>query len=166
MKGWGMKGDKPDYFNTRATVVYIRQENLYYPACGSDACNKKVTMEPDGTWRCEKCDRTFEEPQYRYILSANVADYTGQFWLSGFNDIGEQLIGVTAGELQRLKDENESEFAAVLQRAANKMYMFNCRAKQDTFNDQTRVRYTVTKAAAMDWAKAGAELAEAIRAYG
>ncbi|KAE8266254.1 hypothetical protein A4X09_0g6087 [Tilletia walkeri] len=165
-EGLGMKGEKPDYFNTRATVVYIRQENLYYPACGSDACNKKVTMEPDGTWRCEKCDRTFPEPQYRYILSANVADYTGQFWLSGFNDIGEQLIGVTASELQRLKDENESEFAAILQRAANKMYMFNCRAKQDTFNDQTRVRYTVTKAATMDWAKAGAELAEAIRAYG
>lgn len=41
---------------------------------------------------------------------------------------------------------------------------FNIRAKQDTFNDTTRVRYTVTKATPVDWSAAANELAEDIKA--
>ncbi|EPQ29340.1 uncharacterized protein PFL1_03095 [Pseudozyma flocculosa PF-1] len=157
--------EKPDYFNIRATIVYIKQDNLWYTACPSDSCNKKVNQENDGLWRCEKCDKSFEEPQYRYLLSTNVADMSGQMWLSGFNDDAEQIIGKTASELYQIREENESEYTAVLHRAANRMYMFNCRAKQDTFNDTTRVRYTISRAAPVDFAKAGHELAEAIKAY-
>ncbi|ETS61649.1 hypothetical protein PaG_04143 [Moesziomyces aphidis] len=157
--------EKPDYFNVRATVVYIKQENLYYTACPSDGCNKKVTPDHEGNWRCEKCDRSYEQPEYRYILSTNVADATGQIWLSGFNDDATKLMGMSAGELHKLREESESEFTAVLHRAANRMYTFNCRAKMDSFNDQARVRYTISRAAPVDFAKAGAELVDAINAY-
>ena len=158
-------GEKPDYFNIRGTVVYIKQENLYYTACPSADCNKKVTLDHDNNWRCEKCDRSYEAPEYRYILSTNVADATGQVWLSGFNDDAAKIIGMTAGELHKLKEESESEFNAVLHRAANKMYLFNCRAKMDTFNDTARVRYTISRTAPVDFAKAGMELVDAIKAY-
>jgi replication factor A1 len=97
-------GDKPDYFNLRAMVVHIRHENLYYPACPSDGCNKKVNLEEgNNTWRCEKCDRSFDAPEYRYIISANVQDHTGQMWLSGFNDVGVQMLGITANEYNAAK---------------------------------------------------------------
>lgn len=59
--------EKPDYFNVRATVVYIKQENLYYTACPSDGCNKKVALDHENNWRCEKCDRSYEAPEYRYV---------------------------------------------------------------------------------------------------
>ncbi|PWN54342.1 replication factor-a protein [Violaceomyces palustris] len=157
--------EKPDFFNIRATVVYIKQDNLSYTACPSENCNKKVTEEGEGAWRCEKCDRTYPAPEHRYILSANVADATGQLWLSGFNDTGSLIIGMTAGELEEKKNQSESEYSAVLHKAANRMYLFNCRAKQDTFNDTTRVRYTISKASPVDFAKAGMELVEAIKAY-
>lgn len=61
--------EKPDYFNVRATVVYIKQENLYYTACPSDGCNKKVALDHENNWRCEKCDRSYEAPEYRYVSS-------------------------------------------------------------------------------------------------
>jgi replication factor A1 len=64
-EGLGTNPEKQDYFNIRATVVYIKQENLFYTACPSDNCNKKVTLEGDNSWRCEKCDRTYPEPQRR-----------------------------------------------------------------------------------------------------
>ncbi len=147
--------EKPDYFNVRATVVYIKQDNLYYTACPSDGCNKKVTLDNDNNWRCEKCDRSYEQPEYRYILSTNVADASGQIWLSGFNEDAAKIIGMPAGELHKLKEESESEFGAALHRAANRMYVFNCRAKMDTFNDQARVRYTISRTAEVDFAKAG-----------
>ncbi|KAN0064628.1 Replication factor A protein 1 [Thecaphora frezii] len=158
-------GEKPDYFNVRATIVYVKQDNLWYTACPADSCNKKVNQEHDGLWRCEKCDKSYEAPQYRYLLSTNVADMSGQMWLSGFNDDAEKIIGKTAAELYQIREENESEYTAVLHRAANRMYVFNCRAKQDTYNDTTRVRYTISRAAPVDFAKAGHELAQAINAY-
>ncbi|SPO26224.1 probable Replication factor-A protein 1 [Ustilago trichophora] len=157
--------EKPDYFNVRATVVYIKQENLYYTACPSDGCNKKVALDHENNWRCEKCDRSYEAPEYRYILSTNVADATGQIWLSGFNEDASKLIGMSAGELHKLREDSESEFTAALHRAANRMYLFNCRAKMDTFNDTARVRYTISRAAPVDFAKAGMELVDAIKAY-
>lgn len=58
-------GDQPDYFCVRATFVYVKKENLSYPACPTDRCNKKMSMEDQDTWRCEKCERTYPAPNYR-----------------------------------------------------------------------------------------------------
>lgn len=57
--------DEPDFYCVRATVTFIRKENLSYPACPKDRCNKKVTLESDNEWRCEKCDRTYDHAEYR-----------------------------------------------------------------------------------------------------
>lgn len=159
----GMSTDRADYFNTRATILYIRPNNLYYTACPGPDCNKKVLEDGDG-WRCEKCDRTYPAPVRRYIFSANIADYSGQIWISGFNEVGEALLGMTADALDAIRNENEGEFKAVLSRAVGRMMHFSCRAKQETFNDTNRVRYTVTQAVPVDFAKAGHELVEQIQA--
>lgn len=61
-------GDKQDYFSCRATIQHIKNENLSYPACQTENCNKKVIETHEG-WRCEKCDRSFERPEHRYVLN-------------------------------------------------------------------------------------------------
>jgi len=43
------------------------------------------------------------ERSHRYIISIAVADYSGQAWLQGFNEVGQALFGVSANELNRLK---------------------------------------------------------------
>jgi replication factor A1 len=58
--------DKPDFFSMRATVMHIKTDNIVYPACPTPQCNKKVTETHDG-WRCEKCDRSHEKPEYRSV---------------------------------------------------------------------------------------------------
>jgi len=58
--------DKPDFFSVRATVMHIKNDNILYPACPTAGCNKKVTETGDG-WRCEKCDRSYEKPEYRSV---------------------------------------------------------------------------------------------------
>jgi ribosomal protein L37AE/L43A len=70
--------DTPDYFTTRATIVSIKQDNIAYPACKSENCNKKVTQVGSG-WQCEKCDKTWPEPEYRWVRS--------QCALNGFKPI-------------------------------------------------------------------------------
>jgi replication factor A1 len=156
--------EKPDYFNFKGTVIFIKNDNLFYAACPKEGCNKKIMQESENSWRCEKCDMTYEAPQYRYILQANVQDHTGSMWINGFNEIGEQMIGVPAGQLAKLKDAGEdSTMNETLERANGQIWLFNVRAKQDTFNDVPRVRYTVTKMTPIDFAREGLELAAAIK---
>ncbi|KLO19144.1 replication factor-a protein [Schizopora paradoxa] len=137
-------GDKQEYFSCRATILHVKHDNLSYPACQTENCNKKVVETHEG-WRCEKCDRSFERPDYRFIVSMSVADYTSQAWLQGFNDVGTVVFGMTANELISFKENDESKYNAAIHKALAASYNFTCRAKQDTYNDQTRVRYGIQK---------------------
>jgi len=57
--------DTPENFTARATIITIKQDNIAYPACKSERCNKKVTESGNG-WYCEKCNQTWDEPEYRW----------------------------------------------------------------------------------------------------
>jgi replication factor A1 len=65
-EGLGM-GETPDYFTSLATIVFIRQENVSYPSCRTEACKKKVMEDGSGQWRCEKCDKGWDTPLHRYL---------------------------------------------------------------------------------------------------
>lgn len=142
--------DKVDYFTTTATIMFIKQETFSYPACANPdgSCNKKVIDEGNG-WRCEKCDRSWPEPIHRcvsllpswsllltssYILSMNVMDHTGSFWITAFNEVAEQLLGISANDLMRLKDEGDPSFEKYFVKASGKEWTFQMMAKQDSFN--------------------------------
>jgi len=158
--------DKPEYFSARATVVVLRGENLSYPACPTDKCNKKMSMESDDLWRCEKCDMTYPRPEYRYVLSLCVSDHTGQLWLSGFNETGLLILGKTADEMQQLKEDDEGAYTATIHAACGKMWNFGVRAKAETYQDQTRARYHVTKAVKVGWVETANQLLDEIIAFG
>lgn len=132
-------GDETDWFSTKATIIYVKQENVAYPACLSDGCNKKVIETNPGEWRCEKCNATFDHPDYRYIMSLNVSDHTGQIWLSCFNEAGEMIMGVKANELMQWKEEGEERKVTEAFANANcQTFVFKCKARMDTFQDQQR----------------------------
>ncbi len=63
--------DKVETFSARATVVHIRTDNIAYPACPSAGCGRKVLQMGD-SWRCEKCDKSYEKPQYRFVISDSM----------------------------------------------------------------------------------------------
>lgn len=130
--------EKPDYFSVKATVVYVKQDTMAYPACLTDKCNKKVLQDENGQWRCERCDQSFPHPEYRYILSVNVCDHTGALWLSCFDEVGKIILGTSANELMELKENDERAYEELVQRANCRAWNFNCRAKMDNFQDQQR----------------------------
>jgi len=134
--------DDPDWFSVKATIIYVKQDTVAYPACRTkepQQCNKKVVEVNPGEWRCEKCDRAWEQPDYRYIMSVNVSDHTGQIWLSCFNEVGELIMGLPANDFMRLRDEGEErQVAEVFEQANCKTLVFKCKAKMDNFQDQQR----------------------------
>lgn len=131
--------DDTDLFSIKATIIYVKQENIAYPACLTEKCNKKVIEVSEGEWRCEKCDKTWDRPDYRYIMSVNVSDHTGQIWLSCFNEVGLQIMGMPANDVMAMRDAGEERKVTEAFAEANcKMFVFRCKAKMDTFQDQQR----------------------------
>ncbi|KAK5114489.1 hypothetical protein LTR62_002424 [Meristemomyces frigidus] len=159
-------GDETDWFSVKATVIYIKQDNVSYPACLSEGCNKKVVEIDPGVWRCEKCEKNFDKPEYRYIMSVNVSDHTGQIWLQCFNDVGVQIMGMPADNLMQMRDEGEERKVTDAFAEANcKTFVFRCKAKMDTYQDQQRVRYQVQYASPLNFVQESKKLADIIKMY-
>lgn len=133
-----------DYFTTKATIVYVKPDSFCYPACSSPDCNKKVIEEEPGEWRCGKCEKAFPKPEYRYIMSVNVSDHTGQIWLSCFDEVGRMVMGMSADQLMEMKENDEKAASEVFQEATCKTWTFRCRAKMDNYQDQQRYTLHVT----------------------
>lgn len=155
--------DKTDYFSVCATILYIKQETFSYPACPGEGCNKKL-IDEGGEWRCEKCNRTYPSPVHRYILQMNVIDSTGSFWITGFNEVAEQIMGVSADNLFKLKQESDPEADKYFTRAAGREWDFKIMAKQDFFNDTARVRYQARSCAPINYAQNSQALIDKIEA--
>lgn len=135
--------DTPTYLTIRASVVYIKNTGpMAYPACSTQGCNKKVIEEEPGQWRCEKCQVSFPQPNYRYVLSINVADHTGSLWLSLFDEAGEAVMGMSANDFMKIKLDDEENgsinHSNILQEATCKTYNFRTRAKMETYQDQPK----------------------------
>ncbi|KAI1005816.1 Replication factor A protein 1 [Podosphaera aphanis] len=154
-----------DYFSTKATISYIKRENPAYPACLNNNCNKKLVDMGDGSWRCEKCDMSHPRPEYRYILPINVTDHTGQIWLSCFDDAGRAILDMDANKVMELRENDDPAKEKPFDNATYKTFIFNVRAKMDSFQDQQRVRYQVSTMSPMNYAEEANKLAELIRLY-
>jgi len=61
-------------------------------------------------------------------------DHAGQMWITAFNEVAEQMMGISANDLHALKDEgNEVEFNKYFQTCVGKTFTFQMMAKQDTY---------------------------------
>ncbi|KIW24383.1 uncharacterized protein PV07_10101 [Cladophialophora immunda] len=157
--------DNADFFSVKASIQYIKQDNFCYPACLSEGCNKKVFEIDPGQWRCERCDKNHPKPEYRYIMSVNISDHTGQLWVSCFDETGRLVIGMTADELMEIKEVDEKRLAEIFSEANCKTWNWKCKAKLDTFQEQQRVRYQVTSAAPLNYVTESQKLIELIKQY-
>jgi replication factor A1 len=144
-------GDKPEYFDIKASVNFVKTDNFSYPACSSEGCNRKVIEQHDGTWRCEKCDINHAVPLYRYILTISVLDQSGQLWITMFEDQAKQFLGVSANDLVKYRDEDNNKFTQIVSAVQMKEYEFRIRARQDNYNGQVRIRYNATSISKIDF---------------
>ncbi|XP_040006826.1 replication protein A 70 kDa DNA-binding subunit-like isoform X6 [Xiphias gladius] len=130
------QGEKAEYFSCVATVLYTRKENCLYQACPSADCNKKVIDQKNGLYRCEKCNREFPNFKYRLLLSANLADFGDNQWVTCFQETAEALLGHSAETLGQFRDTDEAAFDEVFQKANFTTHIFKNRVKLETYNEK------------------------------
>jgi hypothetical protein len=58
----------------------------------------KCVEHSDGSWFCERLDKTIQNPKRRYIMTVSIKDETGSHLVSLFDD----QVSVAAVQLLRL----------------------------------------------------------------
>lgn len=156
--------DKPEWFVTCASFSSLGfRQRYYYPACGD--CNKKVVEETDSSWRCEKCNIVMEKPVYRYSLGMTINDYTGQIWVTGFEDVGQKVIGMSANELQDYEINNTDMFEQIIENFDRNDYLFRIKATSEVFNNVPRVRFQIMNLESINFSTESERLIKEIHSY-
>ncbi|KAG8863147.1 Replication factor A protein 1 [Tulasnella sp. 330] len=159
------QSDNKDYFSCRGTVVNIKGDSVMYAACPGDKCRKKVNEGPSGGWRCRECERDYSEPEYRYMLTMSIVDWTDELWVQVFNDTGVMMFGMTAQALYDLHEEDPDRALDIVRKAKYKTYSFWCHAKQERWNDRVRIGYGVNKILPLEYRTEGHSLLTFIKQY-
>jgi replication factor A1 len=165
--------EKGDYITVKGTVDYIiRKENdnggMSIPCYVSDPDTKyKCTEASDGSWFCERLDKTIQNPQRRYIMSASIKDHTGSTLATFFDDQAKQLLGgKTADELQDMLDNGQSDDVdRIFKDALFYEGLFSCRVKCETYNDEQRVKVTCNNFQNIDLQSECKQLIDAINSF-
>uniref|UniRef100_A0A674C8Z8 Replication protein A 70 kDa DNA-binding subunit n=1 Tax=Salmo trutta TaxID=8032 RepID=A0A674C8Z8_SALTR len=145
----GLEADM-DYFSSVATVLLCCKESCLYQACPSADCKKKVIEQPNGLYHCEKCNKQFPNYKYCLKLSANIADFSDNQWVTCFHETAEGILGHSAETLGQLKDTDEAAFDEVFRKVKFTTHVFRNRVKLETYNDESRVKATVMKVKPVD----------------
>jgi replication factor A1 len=154
------------YFRCRATVTMANStsDKHWYAACPNGECNKKVTEEGDGNWSCEKCQRKYPAPNYRYLLNLQITDFTNSTYATAFDDMGAKIMGHTANELHLMKEEDHAGYEAAFERILMKQFSFKLRAKTDSYNGQQRIKTSILEAEPIDFQRDTLAILDMIKA--
>ncbi|KAJ8907535.1 hypothetical protein NDN08_007646 [Rhodosorus marinus] len=152
-------------FTSRITVGLIRKDkSLWYNACPET--NRKVTPTATGRWRCETTDKEYDHCNYRYVMNVNVMDESTSQFVSVFDEAAQQVIGKTAEEMNTLKESNEDEYERVVDLPLFKQFVAKIRVKQETWQEEQRIKYQVVRANPVDYAAESKVILSGLKEYG
>jgi len=133
-------------------ITQINQSRLWYTACTSPNCFKKIHLLDDGKWHCDKCG-VIDGTQLRYMIPLRVSDPSGEIFLSCFNDIGIKLFGMDANSLAREQEKDSVSFEHLLQDATLKLFQLYIKLKRITYQDQDKSQINVVSMVPVDFVR-------------
>jgi len=152
------QGDSVAYFNCRLQVTLIPvkpEKRPWYNSCPSEPgagerkCLKKV-MESGSGWSCPSCNRDFTNYIPRWVIKVKAQDFSDSLFLSGFDEVGNTIIGVTAAEAENMFEANPASYEALFTNAVAKTYNMRLRAKTEMYQDEPRQRVDIINATLLE----------------
>ncbi|CAL4896077.1 unnamed protein product [Urochloa decumbens] len=162
------RSDKPDFITVRAVTSHVVSDNFCYPACtlefNGKRCNKKVTRNCDWTWYCSRCNQSFDNCEYRYLLMCQIMDHTGTTSATAFQEAGEAMLGYTAHELFIIRNVNQDEerFTEIMDVIRWREYLFKLAIKEETFNSEQHVKFNIVGVEKLNYSDVSRHLLEEI----
>jgi replication factor A1 len=158
-------------YNNVATITYFKHDGtVAYPSCPET--KKKLVEINENCWRCEATGKEYPEPQWRYCMSMKAEDSSGHSWVTAFDDTAKMILGVDAKQMMELKNAGEAdpakqaEFAAVFDNVVGTDFVFRCVLKEDTYQDETRLKTSLLAADKMDYAAESRHILSTFKAAG
>ncbi|XP_023179721.2 replication protein A 70 kDa DNA-binding subunit-like [Drosophila hydei] len=129
-------GEKPDYFQCKAVVYIVKQDNAFYKACPQADCNKKVMDEGNGHYRCERCNAAY--PNFKYFLKVDIhiGDCTFNRRAICFGQTGEQLLKHTTQEIVEALENDPARAQKIFSDVKFSSHIFKLRC-MNTFYEGT-----------------------------
>ena len=158
-------GEKPDFITVKATVSLIRhdKEPWYLAEPESKA---KVVEQSDGTFWCEKLNKSVEQPTYRFIMGLAVMDASGSSFVSCFNDEAQALLGLTADELHEKFDSGDNVgYEDAFKLGQFETYHMNLRVRSEMYQDEKRIKTTISGLKKVDFESESKDLLAEIAKY-
>lgn len=143
---------KPEYVSVLATVMTVKTDKpIFYQSCPGPNCMKRVTPTGDGHFSCERCNKTYDRCDWRYILNLAIADHSGSQWVSAFNDSAKTILDSDANDLAIRKEQEPARFEAVVERGRYTAYNFRVSLATEDYEGQSRLRVKLLTAAPLDY---------------
>jgi len=138
--------DKAHFFFLNGYLSRIKNDDrIYYPACSSENCKRKV-IEDSAGYRCEHCNKTFPSFIPTYMITARISDFTESIYVNFAREHGTSLMGMKAEEFKEFKDtHSEPEVQNYLDSLAFKPFNIMVKGKFEHFNGEHRMRYFAVK---------------------
>ncbi|XP_078035278.1 replication protein A 70 [Augochlora pura] len=144
----GLRG--AEVYTAKAIVNMIRVENSIYKSCPADNCKKKLVDQDNDMFRCEKCMQDFPNYRYRLLANLSLSDWSGNEWVTAFNDEAEKILGSSSQELGELHDNDNDAFLERFSDTTFKSFVFKLRVKLETFSDDERLKITCMNVGPID----------------
>jgi replication factor A1 len=105
-----------------------------------------VIEETQGIYRCEACNKTFQNSVPTYMIIAKITDFTDSIYVNFAREHGTAIMGMSAREYKEMRDCGDSEtlnafFDTLLFRPFNIMI----KGKYEYYNNENRMRYFAVK---------------------
>ena len=156
-------------YHIQGTVCYIRREpDPWYTACTGPDCNKKVTETMTMKYHCEKCNQEYDECRRRYMLNICLQDQSGQSYFTAFDDMAIKIMGgKTADEMHNIKvSGDQATYDQIFNDCQSfKTFLFKARSKNETYNDEARVKSQILQVAPVDYVDECKQMLNAINMY-
>ena len=94
--------DQYHFFFLNGYVSRIKNDDrIFYPACMSENCRRKVTEDSAG-FRCEHCGKQFLTYLPTYMITAKISDFTESIYVNFAREHGTALMGKSFAHISSL----------------------------------------------------------------
>lgn len=95
----------------------------------------------------------------------NLGDWSGNQWVNMFASEAEKVFGMTSQEIGEAMERDPEAMTNLVDKANFKEFVFKCRAKMETYNDESRLKTVVVKVDSINNKEYNAQLIAAINRY-
>lgn len=102
-----IKSGQAGFYFINCYISFIKNDDkTYYLACPDENCKRKVIEEGNG-YKCEHCNKTYDNCSPTYMLLAKISDLSDSIYVNFYREQGNQIMTVSADSMKKYKDDKD-----------------------------------------------------------